>query len=72
MEIEVAQILLNITNDIGDIKESLGEVKGTQNTIMWVMGIAVAAGGSVIGYLAHCVYTLGTQINKKKLSSRTV
>ena len=52
----------DITQPLLDISEKIGEIKGTQTTMIWVISGVGAVGVIVIGYLGHCVYSLGTKM----------
>lgn len=57
MELSTVQLLTDLSREIG-------EVKGMQTIMVWVMGGAGALIASVLGWLGHCVYksTVGLSI----------
>ena len=47
-----------------DLSREIGEVKGMQTIMVWVMGGSGALIASVLGWLGHCVYKSTVGLSK--------
>lgn len=64
METEFVTIMLDFSNQVG-------EIKGTQDTIIYLMSGIGSVGVIAIGYLGHCVYRLGTKLAEHGSSKKS-